>query len=176
MDRLNALFEELKNIQASRSLPPVECWEPQREGAIDIHIDANGRWHHEGRHIQRNAIASVFATILRRDGNQYFLVTPQEKLRISVEDVPFLGIDAQVQGEDEELQVIISTNVGDHVLLSSDHPLQMRDEVPYIEVRNQLYARLTRNTFYFLVDQGVEENGIWCLYSCGSRFELGPIA
>ena len=175
MERINSLFDELKTLQADKKLPPVEAWSPDRIGEIDIRIDETGRWHHDGRLIERTAISRVFSTILRLDDDEYYLVTPQEKLRIEVEDVPFLGVNLETQGRAEDLQIIVTTNMDDHVVISSENPLQMREEIPYVRIRGGLFARLTRSMFYALVEFGQEEAGRWCVYSAGTRFDLGSV-
>ncbi|NKB97832.1 MAG: DUF1285 domain-containing protein [Pseudomonadales bacterium] len=173
MSRVDDLFEELKTFQSNKRLPPVELWQPERIGEIDIRIDRDGGWHHEGRPIDRLSIARVFSTILRLDDGEYFLVTSPEKLKIVVDDVPFIGIDAQVRGDSQMSEIIVSTNMDDHVELSGQNPLEMREGIPYVEVRNGLFARLSRNVYYRLIEHGQDEDGIWCLYSNGTRFELG---
>ena len=175
MDPIKTLFDELKAIQASKKLPPVHQWQPENEGEIDIRIDRDGCWHHQGRLIERTAIARVFSTILRLDGNDYFLVTPQEKLKIEVEDVPFLVTDAQTHGAGAELEIVVSTSMDDHVVLSENHPLTMRGDTPYVEIRAGLLARVARSVYYNLVELGRQEASTWCLYSSGARFELGPV-
>lgn len=175
MDKVDNFFEELITLQAGKSLPPVSQWHPVNEGVIDICIDREGRWYHDGRLIKRPAIAKVFSGILRREHDDYFLVTPVEKLKIRVDDVPFIGTRAETRGEGSALEVIVSTNMEDHVVLCDDHPLEMRGDIPYVQVRDALFARLSRSCYYGLVEQGVEEEGAWCLYSGGARFVLGHI-
>ena len=173
MDNIQDLFEELKSLQAGKHLPPVSQWHPSREGGIDIRVDREGLWYHEGRLIKRHAIARVFSSILRYEQNAYYLVTPMEKLKIHVEDVPFIGTSTETRGEGVDLEVIVSTNMDDHVVLSDSHPLEMRGDIPYARVRGELYARLSRSCYYRLVDEGVEEEGAWCIYSGGARFVIG---
>lgn len=173
MDKIEDFFEDLKSLQAGKPMPPVSQWHPSQEGTIDIRIDREGLWYHEGRQIKRHAIARVFSSILRYEQGAYFLVTPVEKLKIQVEDVPFIGTHTETRGEGVDLDVIVSTNMDDHVVLSDSHPLEMRGDVPYARVRGDLYARLSRSCYYRLVDQGLEEEGAWCIYSGGARFVMG---
>ena len=175
MDPVNSLFEELKDLQATKKLPPVDLWQPERIGEIDIRIDRDGCWHHDGRLIERTAIAKVFSTILRLDEDNYYLVTPQEKLKIEVEDVPFLVTDAQTRGAGESLEIVVSTSMDDHVVISSEHPLIMRGDAPYVDIRTGLLGRISRSVYYYLVELGQEEASTWCLYSSGARFELGAV-
>ena len=172
-------FEELIDLAAEKSLPPVHLWQPEREGKIDIHIDARGDWYHEGDPITRQALVDLFATILRKDGADYYLVTPVEKLRITVDDVPFMAVDMEVRGEGGSTDLLFTTNVGDIVMADAEHPIEMRGEKPYLMVRDGLDAKLTRSVFYRLVDEGLEEpdgnKNALVVYSQGARFALGAI-
>jgi uncharacterized protein len=85
---IQQILDSLQN-NSGHKLPPVHLWHPEREGAIDIHIDGQMRWTHEGGHFERQSIQRLLSTLLRKDGDHYYLVTPQEKLKISVVDVPF---------------------------------------------------------------------------------------
>lgn len=176
MRELDNLFSELLTLQDDKKLPPVTSWKPTEVGQIDIKIDANGAWWHEGRKIVRQGLVNVFSTILVKHIDAYYLVTPQEKLRIEVADVPFIGVNFESVGEGQAQRVMVSTNVDDHVLIDRDHPLAMRNAIPYLRVRDKLDARINRATFYRLVERGVEEDGQWVIYSDGSRFTLGDTA
>ena len=90
MSDIDELFETLTNLQRSKRLPPLHLWQPEHEGVIDIRIDREGAWYHEGVRIQRQPLVDLFATILRREGDDYFLVTPAEKMKIAVEEAPLL--------------------------------------------------------------------------------------
>ena len=102
-------------------------------------------------------------------------MTPAEKLRIDVADVPFIAIDMDVRGSGYETELMFHTNVGDYVIANATQRLEMRGERPYLHVRDGLFARLTRSVFYRLVDLGVEENGALVVYSQGTGFELGAL-
>ncbi len=171
----DALFDQLLKLKEGNRLPPVHLWQPERAGEIDIEIDANGVWRHEGREFQRHSLVKLFASILRLDGTQYFLVTPAEKLKIVVADVPFMAVDMEVKGSGTGTDLLFTTNVDDYVLADHEHPLLMAGEQPYVEVRGGLRARLTRSVFYRLVDCGLEEDDTLAVYSQGSRFELGSV-
>jgi hypothetical protein len=176
----DALFEQLLDAQAQRKLPPVHQWQPQNEGQIDIRIAANGEWFHEGVLIKRSALVRLFASILRRDGNEYCLVTPTERLLIEVDEVPFTAIDIEVRhqgGPDQAL--LFTTNVDEHLLADAAHRLWVEDKAgqprPFIEVRAGLHALLSRSVFYRLVDLGIEHNGNLYVTSSGERFLLGAL-
>ena len=184
-------FDELLAAARNRTLPPVERWNPSRVGEIDIRIAANGDWYHDGSLIKRFAIAKLFATILRRDRDdglprdrcrddgQYFLVTPAEKLRIRVDDAPFLAIDMESDGQGDARRLLFTTNVGDVVLADAAHPLTVVTQPngeprPYVEVRDGLTALIARSVFYRLAELAdVDENGAASICSAGARFVLG---
>ena len=172
-------FQALLDAAGNRRLPPVHAWHPQRVGDIDIRIAADGRWFHEGAEIRRERLVALFSTVLRLDHDGYCLVTPAEKLRIVVEDAPFLAIDMESDGAGPARRLIFTTNVGDHVLADAAHPIEVEERAgeprPYVTVRDGLRARLTRSVFYRLVELGApagEELEVW---SAGSRFVLGLI-
>lgn len=170
------LFEQLESQAAAQQGPPVGSWHPQRSGVIDIRIDHDGQWWHEGRRFQRDKLVSLFAQVMRREGNTYYLVTPVEKLAIQVADVPFLVVDMDVRGQQQQTDLLFTTNVGDLVVADQHHPLYMRNAVPYLMVRDGLEARLSRSVYYRLaqmVDLVDDKNGAtYTVYSKGCAFQL----
>ncbi|MCZ6658816.1 MAG: DUF1285 domain-containing protein [Gammaproteobacteria bacterium] len=173
----NQLFEELKTLQAQKRLPPVKEWHPDRTGTIDIRIAADGTWYHEGTAFARPALVRLFSTILRRDEDGYFLVTPHERLKIIVEDAPFVavGLEANGQGEDQELG--LRTNTDDVVFAGAEHRLWVEEgrdgPRPYVHVRDGLNALLSRPVYYQLVALGEVQDGHLWVTSNGARFDLG---
>ena len=171
-------LQTLLDAAGDRSLPPVERWNPPREGDIDIRIAANGDWYHEGGLIRRFAIAKLFATILRVDDGEHFLVTPAEKLKIRVDDAPFVATDMETDGEGRARRILFTTNVDDVVLADAEHPIVVEDRKgeprPYVVVRRGLRALIARSVFYRLVDLAEpgadDEFSVW---SAGERFVLG---
>lgn len=145
---------------AKKGPPPVHLWNPPFCGDLDMRIARDGTWFHEGTPIGRPALVRLFASILRRDGDDYFLVTPVEKVGLTVEDVPFIATDFDVSGQDTSQMITFSTNVGDSVTAGSDAPIRvMRDPetgepTPYVRVRAALEARIDRKSFYRLVELG----------------------
>lgn len=148
---------------------------------FDIRIAADGSWFHEGGLIGRAALVKLFASVLRREADgTYWLVTPVERGRIDVEDAPFIGVSANIQGEGAEQQITITTNVGDEVPVGADHRLVMRAPVsgagdlrPYVAVRDGLEACLSRPVFYELAAISVEgPSGSLGVWSNGQFFEL----
>lgn len=184
----DALARELQALGAQRRLPPVERWHPQREGEIDIRIDQDGAWRHEGAPIARPALVRLFASILRKEGDGYYLVTPVEKLRIQVEDAPLLAVDCEVakagpaqekgRGRPATQEILLRTFTDDLVRLDADHPIWMEEGPkgprPYAHIRSGLNALIARPLYYRLVELGEEAQGRLWLASGGERFDLGP--
>ena len=163
---------------AVRGLPPVHLWNPPNCGDIDIGIKRDGRWIHEGRPIERDALVRLFSTILRRDPDGFYLVTPVEKLHLTVEDAPFVAVRVDRIGE----TLRFLTNVGDTVEAGGDHRLRVetdsvsREPAPYLHVRAGLEARLARPVFYELAAMAEEQDGELWVSSNGVRFSLGRSA
>lgn len=135
-----------------RGLPPVHLWNPERCGEIDIVIRRDGSWLHEGTPIGRPALARLFSTVLRKDPDGYYLVTPVEMLKITVEDAPFTAV--RVDRVDDVLR--FTTNMGDVVDAGPADPIRVEidpetgEPAPYVHVRRGLEARLLRPVFYEL--------------------------
>lgn len=170
------LEAQVKAVKGSdKGLPPLDQWHPKLSGDIDIRILRDGTWLYNGEPLKREAIARLFATILRReDDGQYYLVTPVEKWRIQVEDAPLLAHTLEVEGGGEHQQVFLTTNMGERLALGAEHPLSVdrypeRDEPrPIIAVRHGVDARLVTSAFYDLANyvaerqiNGVTELGFW---------------
>jgi uncharacterized protein len=173
---IDDLFQQLSQLERDQQFPPVAQWHPEREGVIDIRIDKNGEWFHEGDRFQRQALVKLFATILRKDPDGYFLVTPAEKLRIEVEDVPFVAVDVESGNGDLGPELIFTTNVDEYVTADDNHAIWVDSSGgsprPYVHVRSGLNALISRPLYYRLIDLCVEdENGHW-LHSRGQRFSL----
>ena len=175
MSYIDDLFDTLTSLQQNKRLPPLHLWQPERAGEIDIRIDREGRWYHEGTRIQRQPLVDLFATILRLEANDYYLVTPVEKMKITVEEVPFIAVDLDVRGSGENKQLLFSTNVGDYIIAGEEHPIHMRGERPFLLVRDGLHARIQRSVFYRLVEEGQPQGEDLLVYSNGLGFNLGSI-
>jgi hypothetical protein len=164
-----------------RGLPPVHLWNPAHSGEIDIVITADGRWVHEGATINRAPLVRLFSTVLRRDPDGYWLVTPVEKMKITVEDAPFIAtaLDAGVDAKGRAL-LRFSTNVGDEVEAGPDHLIRVeidpatQEPRPYLHVRRGLEALISRPVFYELVEMAVERDGTLGVESAGAWFPIGP--
>ncbi len=170
------LFTRLEAAGAAQSRPPVESWHPSRIGNINIVIDEAGQWWHEGSAFQRDSLVRLFAQILRREDDAFYLVTPAEKLRIEVADAPFVAVDLDIRGEPGATDLLFTTNVGDIVVADAEHPIFMRGGKPYCTVRAGLEAKLTTAVYYRLVDVACIERQsgreVYTVYSKGTGFPL----
>ena len=158
--------------------PPVHLWNPPFCGDLDMRIARDGTWFYLGTPIGRPALVKLFSSVIRKDGADYFLVTPVEKVGITVDDAPFVAVDFERQGD----ALRFETHVGDVVLAGPDHPIRVaRDPVtgepaPYILVRANLEALIDRKSFYRLVDIGEEgrfDGAAW--FGVRSQGEFFPI-
>lgn len=145
--------------QAGRKRPPVHLWNPPFCGDIDLRIKADGTWHYLGTPIGRPALVHLFASVLRKDPDRYVLVTPVERVGIIVEDVPFLAVSMRAEGEGQRQNLTFTSNVGDEIQAGPQAPLRFsfgKDGAlkPYILMRDQLWARLTRPLLYDLIEHG----------------------
>ncbi len=165
-----------------KGLPPVEKWNPPFCGDLDMRIARDGTWFYMGTPIGRAPLVRLFSTIIRRDGDDYFLVTPVEKVGITVDDAPFVALDFNQRGDD----LVFETNVGDKVAAGPENPIRVvRDAEtgepsPYVLVRRNLEALIDRKSFYRLVDIGevATQGGVdWFgVRSGGAFFPIIPAA
>jgi uncharacterized protein len=175
--------KRLDRLAQNTVLPAVPGHQPIDRGHFDIRIARDGTWFYRGSPIARLPLVRLFSTVLRRDEEGiYWLVTPAERGRITVEDAPFAAVELQVAGEGREQQLIFRTNVDDTVAAGADHPLRVVNDRetgapnPYVRVRDGLEARLTRPVFYELVERGSEERvGAATLYGVWSKGEFFPL-
>jgi hypothetical protein len=160
---LARLTEALGSDSKRKGPPPVERWNPAYCGEIDMRIAADGTWHYMGSPISRLALVKLFSTVLRKDPERYVLVTPVERVGISVEDAPFLAVEMAVEGEGESRQIAFRTNVDDLVQVGPDHPLRFEQGAnggikPYVKVRGELWALVTRSLALDLIAMGEEKS------------------
>lgn len=174
-----SLAESIKATK-TRGLPPVEKWNPPFCGDIDMEIRRDGTWFYEGTPIGRPGLVKLFASILIRENEDYFLITPVEKVGIRVEDAPFVAVDFETSGSGEAQQLSFATSLDDITVAGPDMPLRfIRDEKtgepsPYVRVRRNLEALIDRKSFYRLVDLGVHHEGWFGVWSGGAFFGIIP--
>ncbi|WP_395338793.1 DUF1285 domain-containing protein [Ningiella sp. W23] len=154
---IRTLQDQIAETTEAGAMPPVEKWHPDFCGDLNLVIKKNGQWWHEGTPFTRASLIKLFASVIKKEGNDYFLVTPVEKLGIVVEDVPFIAIDddfvAQPNGD---TFIEITTSCGDKVRIGKDHPIELREfdnnPVPYCLIRRNLWARVHQNVLYRWVE------------------------
>jgi len=156
---LERLSAALGDIARGKGRPPVERWNPAYCGEIDMRIAADGTWFYNGTPIGRPALVKLFASILRKDPECYVLVTPVERVGITVEDAPFQAVEMAVEGDGAGREIAFRTNVDDLVTVGPDHPLRFERDAfggikPYLRVRGELWARVTRALTFDLIELG----------------------
>jgi len=178
----NALADAARAASKERGLPPVHLWNPPFCGDLDMRIARDGTWFYEGTPIGRPALVRLFSTILKREGDKFFLVTPVEKVGITVEDAPFVAVDFRAKGTGDAQDLTFVTNMGDEALAGPDNPLRVErdpetgEPAPYVHIRAGLEALIDRKSFYRLVELGThaERDGAsWFgLWSGGQFFPI----
>jgi uncharacterized protein len=144
--------------------PPVHLWNPPFCGDIDMRIAADGTWFYQNTPIGRPALVKLFASVLKREGDKYFLVTPVEKVGLIVEEVPYLAVELRVEDDARGQVLNFRTNVDDWVAAGPGHALRFELQPengglkPYLHVRSDLWAKVTRSLFYDLVGLGEERD------------------
>lgn len=167
-------------------LPPIHKWNPPFCGDLDMRIARDGTWFYNGTPIGRAPLVRLFSTILKREDGKYFLVTPVEKVGITVDDAPFVAIDFEVSGTGDDAVLTFQTNVGDLTAAGPEHPIRVvRDPEsgepsPYVHVRDELEALIDRKSFYRLIDLGQHrdhDGDRWFgIMSSGQFFPIIPSA
>ena len=176
----NPRKQSIQRIESSlstikvQSNAPVDLWDPKFCGNLDIRIAKDGSWFHEGSKINRMSLVKLFSSILKKEGDKYFLVTPVEKIGIKVDAAPFIANSLDFFGKGKTQKVSFTTNVGDTFHLNYQHPIRIdynlktNEPIPYVSVRRNLEALIDRKSFYRLIDLGNIENyknevwfGIW---------------
>ncbi|SNR38379.1 hypothetical protein SAMN06265370_103224 [Puniceibacterium sediminis] len=190
MNTQNIVTPSAEGIAASiraakgRGLPPVEKWNPPFCGDLDMRIARDGTWFYLGTPIGRPALVRLFSTILKMEAGKYFLVTPVEKVGITVDDAPFVAVDFEVEGEGRDQTLSFQTSVGDTATAGPEHPIRVvRDDAtgepsPYVMIRAGLEALIDRKSFYRLVELGthdaVDGDSWFGLWSGGMFYPMIP--
>jgi hypothetical protein len=178
----NARRESAKT--GGKDPPPVHLWNPPYCGDLDMRIAADGTWFYLKTPIGRPALVKLFASVLKREGDRYFLVTPVEKVGITVDDAPFMAVEMKVEDGPHGHVLNFRTNVDDWVTCGPDHALRFEPEAetgglkPYLHVRRDLWAKMTRALFYDLVELGeeraIEGQRMFGIASAGEFFVMAP--
>ena len=168
-----------KGISSNNKIPPVEDWNPEYCGEMDLQIKANGDWFYTGTIFKRASLVKLLASVLKMEGDNYYLVTPIEKIKITVEDAPFVLTEWYWQDE-SQTTMYVKNNVGDEFVLDVEHPLSTNEAGElYVIVRRNLLAKVHRNVYYQWIDLANEvttKNGTELVFiSAGCEFILGAI-
>ncbi|MFC0282612.1 DUF1285 domain-containing protein [Camelimonas abortus] len=175
LERLFASLGPVGDRDGPAPARPVEKWNPEFCGDIDMRIAADGTWFYMGSPIGRKPLVKLFASILRKDPERYVLVTPVERVGVQVDDAPFVAVEMVAEGEGAQRRISFRTNVDDVVTAGPEHPLRFDRDAegglkPYVKVRGELWALVTRALMYDLVEMGEErpaagggeaEFGVW---------------
>lgn len=160
--------------------PPVHLWNPPFRGDIDMRIARDGTWFYLGTPINRPEMVRLFSSILKKEDGRHFLVTPVEKVGITVDDAPFVAVDFDAEGDGEDQILTFHTNVGDNAVAGPDHPIRVTHDPatgepsPYVTIRAGLDALIDRKSFYRLVELGTDHDGWFGLWSSGQFFPVNP--
>ena len=175
-------IEQLQaSLKGADKRPPVEKWDPPFCGDMDISIKADGQWLYMGTPISRMPLVKLFASVLTRRDGEYYLVTPVEKVRIKVEDAPFVVTQWRQQQVEGKNAILFTTNVDDEYLLSEDHALALPEkdqQAPlYLNIHRTLQAAIHRNVYYQLAELAepgeADGQACWMVHSLGEDFVLG---
>lgn len=165
---------QIATLASKHKLPPVDTWNPEREGDSEMRIARDGRWYHQGGEITRPNMVRLFSTILRREPDgRHVLVTPAEKLFIEVEDAAFVAVEVKSEGEGQGRTLAFRLNTGDLAIAGPDNALRFDGEAPHLAVRGGMDAVVARGPYYELAEWAIAEAneppGLW---SNGAFFEM----
>ena len=174
---LSSIFSELSKLDED-TYPPVDDWNPPLCENVSMRIDRSGKWYFMNSPIGRQRMINLFSRVLRLDKEGYFLVTPVEKIKIEVEDKPFVIVDFEVIKRNEEQSIIFKTNTEEVFEVNKNHPIRIdtnkahSEPSPYVLVRRNLEGLLSRNVYYRLVDMSEELDGVYGIFSSGTFYSL----
>ncbi|WP_121630379.1 DUF1285 domain-containing protein [Tropicibacter alexandrii] len=174
------LAASARAAKKGKGLPPVHLWNPPFCGDLDMRIARDGTWFYLGTPIGRFELVKLFSSILKMEDGKYFLVTPVEKVGITVDDAPFVAVDFTASGEGTAQVLTFTTHVGDETVAGPDNPIRVErdpetgEPSPYVHVRAGLEALIDRKSFYRLVEIGAHHDGWFGLWSQGAFFRIIP--
>ena len=180
MARAEGIAAAARAANGKKGPPPVHLWNPPFCGDLDMRIARDGTWFYLGTPIGRFELVKLFSSILWKDGEKYFLVTPVEKVGITVDDAPFVAVDFTVSGEGDDQVLTFETHVGDMVIASGEDPIRVKrdretgEPSPYVHIRAGLEALIDRKSFYRMVDIGSIHEEWFGVWSNSSFFKIIP--
>lgn len=177
-------FAQAARLTKGKGPAPVHLWNPPFCGDLDMRISKDGTWFYLGTPIGRKSLVKLFSNVLKKEGDDYFLVTPVEKVGITVDDAPFVATDFEVSDNKASQELIFTTHVGESFPANEDHPIRFEHDQktgeprPYILVRTNLEALIDRKSFYRLVELGetrsLEDEDWFGISSGGAFFPMIP--
>ena len=178
-----SILQQISKFEEGK-YPPVHLWNPPLCENVEMRIDRDGRWYFMNSPIGRERMVKLFSRVLRLDEDgEYYLVTPVEKIRIEVEERPFVIIDFQLFGKIEDQVISFETNIGDNFILDKDHPItveinpETKEPKPCVLVRSNLEALISRNIYYKLIEisqlRKISSQEVFILRSKSKDFEIG---
>jgi hypothetical protein len=180
------VFADTVKTASDRRPAPVHLWNPPYCGDIDMRIAADGTWFYQGTPIGRPALVQLFASILKREGDKFFLVTPVEKCGIVVDDAPFMAVELNVGEGGAGRELYFRTNVDEWVVCGPGHPLRFEADTgtgglrPYVHIRSGLWAKVTRAVWFELVELGeardIAGTEMFGVASTGEFYAMAPAA
>jgi uncharacterized protein len=175
-------LEGLMKQIGDQKYPPVDKWNPDFCGDINMCIKSDGTWFYMGTPIGRARMVKLFASVLRKDDDgKTYLVTPVEKIGITVEDAPFVATTLNVVEEGGQQLLVFETNVGDKIVAGEDNPIRVEtnnktgEPRPYIRVRGKLEALIARSVFYQMVELATQQGDELVINSGDVSFSLGTL-
>ena len=171
-------------VKAVRGPPPVHLWNPPFCGDLDMRIGADGTWYYMKTPIGRMPLVKLFSSVIKLEGGKYFLVTPVEKIGITVDDAPFAAVEMRAEGEGRGRKLAFRTQVDEWVEVGPGHDLRFEKEAgtdglkPYVHVRRDLWARVSRALFHELASLGeiaaVEGHDWFGVYAADTFYPMVP--
>ncbi len=165
------------SLHLEGKIPPLDSWDPPFCGDMPIEIKKDGRWYYMDSEITRLSLVKLFATVLIKEGADYFLKTPVEKVRIKVEDAPFMITSWQLLGADTGQVMSCIDNLDRKHLLNDKHPLSLKQvnnlNLPYLCLHHGLTAKISRNVYYQWADLAQEINGEFFIHSANKKYKIG---
>lgn len=177
-DTGSSYLASIVDALSAPAMPPVNSWQPTVTRDVDMRIARNGDWFYQGSRIDRSRMVRLFASVLRKDGDDIYLVTPQERLRIEVEDAPFTAVLLETRREEGVQTLVLTTNLGDTVVADEQHPIEVLyhrpdgEPSPYVRVRDRLQALISRTVFLELAELAEERDGRLGVMSSGCFMPL----
>lgn len=174
---LSSIFSELSKLDED-TFPPVDDWNPPLCENVSMKIDRQGKWYFMNSPIGRERMVKLFSRVLRLDKDEYFLVTPVEKIKIEVEDKPFVIVDFEITVNKGNQVISFKTNTEEVFDVNSEHPIRIelkhstQEPAPYVLVRKNLEGLISRNIYYKLIDICEKVGDSYGIYSSNQFFKL----